>query len=124
MGYDFRMATAEITRRGEHGATVVLEIVNQGVAPFYQDWPVELGAITADGTVVETWPVKWTLRGLLPGEIPARWETQIERTTSRGRACKLALRVLNPMTGGKRLRFANAAEARDAKGWLSLGSLP
>ena len=45
MGYDFRMATAEITRRGEHGAKVVLEIVNQGVAPFYQDWPVELSAI-------------------------------------------------------------------------------
>ena len=124
MGYDFRMATAEITRRGEHGAKVVLEIVNQGVAPFYQDWRVELGAIAADGTVVETWPVKWTLRGLLPGEIPKRWETQIERTTSRDRACTLALRVVNPMPGGKRLRFANAAEDRDAKGWLSLGALP
>ena len=124
MGYDFRMATAEITRRGEHGATVLLEIVNQGVAPFYQDWPVELGAIAADGAAVETWPVKWTLRGLLPGETPARWETQIERTTSRDRACTLALRVANPMPGGKRLRFANAAEERDAKGWMSLGPLP
>ena len=124
MGYDFRMATAEITRHGEHGATVVLEIVNQGVAPFYQDWRVELGAIVADGAVVETWPVKWTLRGLLPGETPTRWEKQIERTTSRDRACTLALRVVNPMPGGKRLRFANAAEDRDAKGWLSLGALP
>jgi len=28
------------------------------------------------------------------------------------------------MAGGKRLRFANAAEDRDAKGWLSLGRLP
>ena len=124
MGYDFRMATAEITRRGEHAANVVLEIVNQGVAPFYQDWRVELGAIAADGTAVETWPVKWTLRGLLPGQTPTRWETQIERKTSRDRACALALRVPNPMSGGKRLRFANAAEDRDAKGWLSLGALP
>jgi len=124
MGYDFRVVTADITRSGEHGAAVSLEIVNQGVAPFYQDWRIELAAIAADGTVLETWPVKWTLRGLLPSEKPARWETLLERTASHGRACTLGLRVVNPMTGGKRLRFANAAEDRDAKGWLSLGPLP
>jgi hypothetical protein len=124
MGYDFRVATAEITRRGEHGAAVALEVVNQGVAPFYQDWRLELGAIAADGTVVETWPVKWTLRGLQPGDTPTRWAARLERNASRTRACTLALRVVNPMTGGKRLRFANAAEDRDAKGWLSLGLLP
>jgi len=85
---------------------------------------MELAAIAADGTVLETWPVKWTLRGLQPSATPTRWETLLERTNSRGRACTLGLRVVNPMTGGKRLRFANAAEDRDAKGWLSLGPLP
>ena len=124
MGYDFRAVTADITRRGEHGAAVTLEIVNQGVAPFYQDWSMELGAIAADGAVVETWPVQWTLRGLQPGETPARWETLVERRASRGRVCTLGLRVVNPLPGGKRLRFANAAEDRDAPGWLSLGPLP
>ena len=124
MGYDFRVTTADITRRGEYGAAVALEIVNQGVAPFYQEWRMELAPIAADGTVLETWPVKWTLRGLQPSETPTRWETLLERTNSRGRACTLGLRVVNPMTGGKRLRFANAAEDRDAKGWLSLGPLP
>ena len=124
MGYDFRIATADITRRGEHGAAVALEILNQGVAPFYQDWRIELAAIAADGTVLESWPVKWTLRGFQPSEKPTRWETLLERTGSRGRACTLALRVVNPMPGGKRLRFANAAEDRDGKGWLSLGPLP
>lgn len=124
MGYDFRVVSAEIERRGERGATAVLEIVNQGVAPFYQDWSVELGAVAADGTVVETWPVRWTLRGLLPGGALTRWATQVERMTSHGRACTLALRVVNPMPGGKRLRFANAAEERDAKDWLSLSPLP
>ncbi len=104
--------------------TLALEIVNQGVAPFYQDWRLELSAIAADGVVVETWPVPWTLRGLQPSETPARWETLLERTTSRGRDCTLGLRVVNPMSGGKRLRFANAAEDRDAEGWLSLGQLP
>jgi hypothetical protein len=124
MGYDFRVATAEITRRGEQGAAVTLEVVNQGVAPFYRDWRMELGALAADGTVVETWPAKWTLRGIQPGSAPTRWETLIERTASRGRACTLGLRVINPMPGGKRLRFANAAENRTAEGWLSLGPLP
>ena len=124
MGYDFRVVTADTTRRGEHGVAVALDIVNRGVAPFYQDWRLELGAIAADGAVLETWPMKWTLRGLQPSETPTHWETQFERTASRGRICTLALRVVNPMTGGKRLRFANAAEDRDAKGWLSLGPLP
>ena len=78
----------------------------------------------SDGTVLESWPVKWTLRGFQPSEKPTRWETLLERTGSRGRACTLGLRVVNPMPGGKRLRFANAAEDRDAKGWLSLGPLP
>ncbi len=124
MGYDFRVVTADITRRGEHGAAVTLETVNQGVAPFYQDWRMELAAIGPDGAVLETWPVKWTLRGLQPGEKPTRWETLLDRTVSRGFACTLGLRVVNPMSGGKRLRFANAAEDRDAKGWLSVGPLP
>ena len=124
MGYDFRIATVDITRRGEHGAAVAVEILNQGVAPFYQDWRMELGAIAADGTVLESWPAQWTLRGIQPSEAPTRWGTQFERTPSRGRACTLALRVVNPMAGGKRVRFANAAEDRDAKGWLSLGPLP
>jgi hypothetical protein len=73
---------------------------------------------------VETWPVDWALRGIEPGERPTRWQTKLERTTSRGRVCTLALRVVNPMRGGKRLRFANAGEDRDAQGWLSLGPLP
>ena len=124
MGYDFRLLTANIRPRGEHDVALALEIVNQGVAPFYQDWRLELGAIATDGSVLETWPVKWTLRGFLPSEKPTRWETLLERTGSRGRAGTLALRVVNPMPGGKRLRFANATEDRDAKGWLSLGPLP
>ena len=124
MGYDFRVATADITSRNEHGVSVILEIVNQGVAPFYQDWPLELGAISAEGSVMETWPVRWTLRGLQPGTKPTRWETTLERTRSRGAACTLGLRVVNPMTGGKPLRFANAAQDKDAKDWLSLGTLP
>ena len=98
--------------------------MNQGVAPFYHDWRIVLAAISTDGTVLETWPVQWTLRGFLPSEKHTRWETLLERTGSRERACTLALRVVNPMPGGKRLRFANAAEDCDAKGWLSLGPLP
>ncbi len=124
MGYDFRVLTADITRRGEHEIAVALEIVNQGVAPFYQDWRVELGAIASDGTVLETWPIKWTLRGIQPSETATHWETLLERSTSRGNACTLGLRVVNPMSSGKRLRFANAAEDRDGKGWLNLGTLP
>ena len=74
--------------------------------------------------MLETWPVTWTLLGLQPNDTPTRWETLLARTASRGRVCSLGLRVVNPMPGGKRLRFADAAEDRDAKGRLSLCPLP
>jgi len=41
---------------------------------------MELAAIAADGTVLATWPVKWTLLGLQPSTTPTRWDTLWERT--------------------------------------------
>ena len=39
-----------------HKLSVTLEVVNQGVAPFYRDWRVELGLFSPGGKIVHTWP--------------------------------------------------------------------
>ncbi len=124
MGYDFHVPTAGITREGA-ALNVRLTVVNQGVAPFYQDWSMELAAIDQEGRVTKRWPVDWKVTGLLPGDPAREWTAAIDADAPLvGQV--LALRVINPLTNGKPLRFANANadQDRDAAGWLSLGKVP
>lgn len=120
MGYDFYIQSADIRRKGQTLA-VQLSVTNQGVAPFYYDWKMEVAAIGADGGVLRRWPVDWRLTGLLPGDAPRIWEAELDVRDLKRKPMSLAIRVLNPLPGGKPLRFANADQDRDAKGWLSIG---
>jgi hypothetical protein len=121
MGYDFHVRTADV-RREEQYVEIDLSVVNQGVAPFYQDWRMELAALDAEGRVVKVYPVDWKLTELLPGDARA-WATKLEIADSlEGHV--LALRVVHPLPNGKPLRFANADQDRHAFGWLSIGAVP
>ena len=123
MGYDFHVQSAEITRAAE-SLTVSLKVINQGVAPFYPSWPLELAALDPTGTVQQKYPVDWSLTGLLPGDQPRSWTATltIPKPTLPGQV--LALRVIHPLPLGKPLRFANAEQNRTAPGWLTLSPLP
>jgi hypothetical protein len=122
MGYDFFVQTADI-RRKDSIISVQLCVTNQGVAPFYYDWKLELAAVSPKGTIVRRWPVNWKLTGLLPGEPPRIWRAEVDVSDLKDEQLVLAVRVVNPLPGGKPLRFANAEQDRDAQGWLSLGRL-
>jgi len=122
MGYDFHVPTAGITREGA-ALNVHLTAVNQGVAPFYQDWTLELAALDQEGRITKRWPVDWKLTGLLPGDPAREWAAAIDVEAALAGQV-LALRVINPLSNGKPLRFANADQDRDATGWLSLGKVP
>jgi hypothetical protein len=123
MGYDFHVSTAEIQRQ-DSKLHVRLTVLNQGVAPFYQDWPLELAALGADGRIAQRWPVDWKLTGLLPGDGARSWEASCDLPKSSAAGLTLGLRVIHPLPNGKPLRFANAEQDRHIPGWLSLGKLP
>jgi hypothetical protein len=123
MGYDFYVESAEISRPSPNKLSVSLEVVNQGVAPFYRNWHVELGLLAPGGKVVHTWPTDWKLTGLLPGDQPRRWQTTVDLGALDSGTATVAVRVPNPMPNGKPLRFANADQDRDAAGWLSVGKI-
>lgn len=122
MGYDFHLPTADVTREKDQ-LKVKVSVINQGVAPFYRDWKMELAALDAQGKVIRRWPVDWKITGLLPGDAPREWSTTLNFPKPDGKLT-LALRVVNPLPIGKPLRFANAEQDRDAAGWLSLAPLP
>lgn len=123
MGYDFHVPTADIRREGT-ALHVQLTVLNQGVAPFYQDWRLELAALGEGGKVKHRWPVDWKLTGLLPGDVAREWHATLPLSPDGLEGPTLALRVIHPLPNGKPLRFANANQDRDAPGWLSLGALP
>ncbi len=117
MGYDFFVAEVELA-----SASVSLTVRNQGVAPLHAPWPCELATLAPDGRVTRRWTTNWQLRRLQPGT------TTTLRTSLPGAVPgeTLALRVPNPLPGGKGkpLRFANATQDAHAPGWLTLGRMP
>ena len=117
LGYEFHIADAEVkTAPGELIAQAT--VVNKGVAPFYSDWPVEVGVLDAAGHVVKTWCPGWKLNALLPGEKRA-WEFHTDIATLPVGTYHLLVHVPNPMPNGRPLRFANRDS--DQPGWVTLG---
>lgn len=123
MGYDFHVQSAQIERPQPEQIKIALSVVNNGVAPFYYDWALELAALSETGEVLKTYPVKWKLTGILPSEKPQAWVATLSATEIPEKAMKLALRAINPLPQGKPLKFANADQDADAVGWLTLGPI-
>ena len=123
MGYDFHVQTALLERDAQGDVEITLTVVNQGVAPFYHDWSLELADLAADGSVLKTFPTDWKLTGILPALPPHHWSTKLPASELPAGTHQLGLRAINPLSNGKPLRFANAAQDADAPGWLTLGAI-
>lgn len=121
MGYEFHARAVETDPVHDGRLRVRLEIENRGVAPLYHDWRAEWGLLR-DGSVERTAPVSGTLTALLPGDAPREWEDTLDVTGLAAGTFTLAVRVPNPLSGGRPLRFANETQAAD--GWLALGEVP
>ena len=113
MGYEFHISTAAVVKQGDK-TKVMLTVRNTGVAPFYYDWKLQLGAINRS-QVAKTWDTDWKLTDLLPGETRV-WQMQLSEAPKEG----LAVRVVNPLPGGLPLRFANEEQASSTNGWFIL----
>lgn len=118
LGYEFHISHAAVAS-GSNGWTVTCTVRNTGVAPFYRDWPVEVGVLDAAGKALTTLRPGWSLTGLKPGDAPRRWTATIPAPVAG--ASTMAVRVANPMPGGKALRFANRDQQDDGDAWLPLG---
>ena len=120
MGYDFHVREATLKRTGDR-LSVECEVINQGVAPFYRDWKLELGLLSSEGKVSQSWPVDWKLTGIMPGDQPRTWTAELEIPKGESAGKIVSLRVINPLADGRPLQFATASQDEHAVGWLSLG---
>ncbi|WCJ59768.1 DUF4832 domain-containing protein [Fontisphaera persica] len=122
MGYELHVARAEIVAAGGKLAATLM-VTNTGEAPFYYDWPLELGLVNAAHERVVTWKTDWRLTTVIPGETAAAWRHEGSVAGLSAGTYHLVLRVVNPLPNGLPLRFANATQDRHLPGWLSLAEL-
>jgi hypothetical protein len=122
LGYEIYVTNATLGDAFVSGPlNVSVQISNTGVAPFYYDWPVQLGALNGSNVLAQTWTTGWKLSSLLPGSSNTVWfYTQTNHGLALGQY-KCVLRAQNPLTNGVPFRFANAAQDADLAGWLTLG---
>jgi len=121
MGYDLHFRKATVAHEGgELHVTATLE--NRGAAPFYYNWPVYAGLLNAAGETVEEWPLDWQVDGLVAGE-DRFLKTTFTPTSPIPAGARFAVRVPNPMDGGRSLRFSNKAQQLGGKHWMVLGSI-
>ena len=122
MGYEFHVI--QTTLSGEADKTqLTVQLRNTGVAPFYYDWKIVVAAIDRSGAVIKEWPTEWGIAGLLPGEPPRAWQLSLKTSEIPSSSEFLAFRVVNPLSNGMPLRFANTAERQQTDGWFRIGKL-
>ncbi len=121
MGYEFYILQSSLNRTGSK-FEVKLRLRNTGVAPFYYDWPVVLGALNETGRLLKEWPTDWKVTSLLPGE-ERSWETTLKTNNLPEGTQWLAVRVVNPLKNGVPLRFANSSKLQQSDGWFRVGEV-
>jgi hypothetical protein len=123
MGYEFHVTQASLMPDGDQ-TKVLIQVRNTGVAPFYHGWKIVVSAFDKDDVALKEWSTDWRITGLLPNEPPADWQLSIRTSEIPGNAERLAFRVVNPLSNGLPLRFANTSDRQQADGWFRIGEIP
>lgn len=126
MGYTLQETRTSVTYN-QVKATVVVEIKNTGVAPFYATWPLKIILVDENNEIVTSQTIESTLPSILPdqtGKVTARLPLP-EKFRSNDSAQKLtaAIRVVNPLPNGAPIAFTNKAMNKPLPGYLELGKL-
>lgn len=119
MGYQFRLANITLPKELKVGQdnALNLNIVNEGVAPFYYKWKVTIALM--DGDIVrQKYDVPWDIRHWQPGSIAEM--CSINPTVSAG-TYDLAIKIEDPWYSAKKpgIEFANSLRF-DSNGWTHL----
>ena len=120
MGYQFRWTEFKLPTRIEAGQLVPIKLtgLNEGVAPFYKDWAVELGLIDPAGKVVTRTRLETDIRSWLPGPFSIKNPANLSAAPG---LYRLAIGIIDPMTDAPAVKFANKLESRN--GWTILGPM-
>lgn len=122
LGYELYVTSVKIVDARLPGAVnISLQIQNTGVAPFYYNWPVQLGVLNSNNTLLQAWTTPWMLTSILPSSTNTVLNYSQSSSGLAVGQYKLVLGVQNPLTNGAPLHFANQTQDANVVGWLTLG---
>ena len=106
MGYQFRIEEIRHSARVWTGSPckIFLKGLNEGVAPFYYPWPVQLAWIDADGKILSKTNLNDDIRKWLPG--PFSINTDMP-TPSKAGDYRIGFGIEDPWQGKPTVRLAN-----------------
>ena len=120
MGYEYRLEEIRLPGDVRKGDTVEINVAgtNQGVAPFYYRWPVEMALVDVQGRLAQRWPVDIDIRKWLPGAF--RFASRAKVIVKPGQY-RLMLGIKDPWTEKPAIGFANALPRQS--GWTQLAQV-
>ncbi|NLI22774.1 MAG: DUF4832 domain-containing protein [Clostridiales bacterium] len=119
IGYRLRVDRCTAADASEGGLSLTLVWHNDGIAPFYFDWPATLRIEGADGARA-FWPLPFRLAEVLPGEAFAV-ETTLPKEMLPADGCALSVGIVDPATGDAGVALAMDADEQDL--WYPLLSI-
>jgi hypothetical protein len=123
LGYEFYVPQCEFAQRpAGNRLPVSVEVINQGLAPMYHQWPLEFVAVDVRGQAVQHWLQKSNLTKILPGPTGKTIRADLELSDLPAGTYTLVMRVKNPLPNGKPLQFANRAWGQTLPDALTLGT--
>jgi hypothetical protein len=120
MGYEFALTEIRSPESAARGGRLRVHVsgINQGVAPFYYPWPVELALLDLRANPVERFRLPVDIRTWLPGAFALSADPIVHAPPGRYR---LALGIIDPWTRKPGIGFATALDRRN--GWTVLTTI-
>lgn len=122
MGYELYISKVRIADSVSNTLVISMGVQNKGLAPLYYNWGAELFAydIASKKVVKKLGDINMNWPQILPDNNSYERSTVIAADIPNG-DYQLLLRVKNPLTEARPLRFANATQDKHEAGYLSLG---
>lgn len=118
IGYKFNIKKAEATIK-DNTMKLNVHLDNMGNAPFYYDWNIQVRVKDVNNDTVHDFDTGWKLTDIKQLNTTYRFNTEMtDAIISKNKRYKVYMKVINPMDGGKNLRFANSNQQSD--GWIEL----
>jgi hypothetical protein len=114
IGYRLYIDDAELPLVVKFGKTTKIKISfsNDGIAPFYYDWPTMVYLFDKNGMVVGSYPLEMDLRKILPNQIyPTEFLLPIEELGNGKYTVGFA--IIDPLTGLPGVKLANETSRDD-----------
>ncbi len=125
IGYDLTISRVRFDVDAKSNKmAIALEIKNQGVAPFYANWPTEISWVDRNGKITNSqFAPKLSVKNILPADKPNVLQESLDITELSPGKYQVILRVVNPLANGHPLRFANQSQDLHHPGHLTLGAI-